>query len=337
MIEQTPQPDITLVIPLYNEEAVLPLLVHRLEALLGRLDDSAEVVIVDDGSTDTTSIFVRALAQKDPRFTFIRLSRNFGHQAAITAGMEAARGNAIIVMDGDLQDPPEVVEEMISRWREGYDIVHGRRLSRESESAFKRATAKYFYRGLNALSSVPLPLDVGDFRLMDRKVLDAFLAMPERDRYVRGMVAWLGFNQTFVEFHRPARAAGETHYPVWKMLKLATTGLVGFSDAPLRLAIWTGMAVSLCAVAYGLYAVGLKLFGGHVIEGWTSTMVVISFLCGANMLISGIIGLYIGGIHREVKQRPLYIVGERINGFSFAPRTRMTDGASTGEPERKAG
>lgn len=313
MIDST-APRYSLVIPVFNEEAVLPLLLRRLDELLLKLDAPAEVIFVDDGSRDTTPIYLRARAKDDSRFRYIGFSRNFGHQIAITAGLDAARGSAVIVMDADLQDPPEVVLDMIGQWKAGYEIVHARRIRRDADSLFKRTSAAAFYRLLRMLSSVPMPENVGDFRLIDRKVVDAFRAMPERVRYVRGMFAWLGFRHTFVDFERPARAAGETHYPLWKMLRLAVAGLVGFSDVPLRMVIWAGLAVSFSAVCYGLYALGLKAFGGHVIEGWTSMMVVVSFLCGANMLMTGIIGLYVGRIHAEVKERPLYVVSVR-EGF----------------------
>ncbi|GAC1552920.1 MAG: glycosyltransferase family 2 protein [Beijerinckiaceae bacterium] len=300
--------------PIFNEEAALPILVKRLDALLGELDAPAEAIFVDDGSSDTSAIFLEARAKSDPRFRFIKLSRNFGHQIAISAGMDAARGEAIVVMDADLQDPPEVVHEMIARWKDGFQIVYARRLSRGGESAFKRATANLFYRALARLSAVEIPRDVGDFRLIDRTVLEAFKQMPERDRFVRGMFAWLGFRQTAVDFHRPARIAGETKYPMWKMLRLALHGVVGFSDAPLRLAIWMGLTVSAVALLYGLYVIGLYLSHSRLVQGWTSTMVVVSFLCGANMLMTGIIGLYIGRIHAEVKRRPLYVIEKRA-GF----------------------
>ncbi|MGY4336337.1 glycosyltransferase involved in cell wall biosynthesis [Bradyrhizobium sp. LM2.9] len=197
----------SLVIPVFNEEAVLPVLLRRLDLVLSRLDGPAEAIFVDDGSSDSSSIVLRALATRDPRYRYIGLSRNFGHQIAITAGMDAAQGEAIIVMDADLQDPPEVIEQLIAKWQEGNDIVHARRLSREGESQFKRATAHLFYRLLGRMSSVGIPADVGDFRLIDRKVLDALRQMPEQDRFVRGMIAWLGFRQTEVAFHRLERAA----------------------------------------------------------------------------------------------------------------------------------
>ena len=208
----------SIVIPVFNEEAVLPVLLRRLDLLLARLHGPAEAIFVDDGSSDSSPVVLQALAKRDPRFRYIGLSRNFGHQVAITAGMDAAQGKAIIVMDADLQDPPEVVEQLIAKWKEGYDVVYARRLSRAGESRFKRATAHLFYRMLSRMSSVGIPADVGDFRLIDRKVLDALRQMPEQDRFVRGMIAWLGFRQTEVTFHRLERAAGETKYPLFKMV-----------------------------------------------------------------------------------------------------------------------
>jgi polyisoprenyl-phosphate glycosyltransferase len=304
----------SVVIPVFNEEAVLPILLRRLDTLMDGLDGPAEMIFVDDASTDCSSIILQARARDDPRYRYIGLSRNFGHQIAITAGMDAAAGQAVIVMDADLQDPPEVIGEMIARWRDGYEVVYGRRLSREGESRFKRWTASLFYRFLARLSSVDIPRDVGDFRLIDRKVLDAFRAMPEQDRFVRGMFAWLGFRQTEVAFHRLPRLAGATKYPFWRMLRLAVNGALGFSEAPLRLAIWCGLAVSVLAMLYGLYVMGLWLVDSPLVAGWSSTIVVISFLCGVNMLMTGIMGLYIGRIHAEVKRRPLYIVSQKV-GF----------------------
>lgn len=311
----------SLVIPVFNEEAVLPLLLHRLDTLLGSLDAPAEAIFVDDGSRDTSSIILEAKARDDARFRYVGLSRNFGHQIAITAGMDAASGAAIIVMDADLQDPPEVVGEMIARWKEGFDVVQARRLSRDGESGFKRKTAAIFYRLLGRLASIEIPRDVGDFRLIDRKVLEAFRAMPERDRFVRGMLAWLGFRQTEVTFHRPARAAGETKYPFWKMLRLAVSGVVSFSDAPLKAAIWAGAGVSVLAAIYGVYSIFAGLFSDSVVRGWTSTVVIVSFLCGLNMLLTGMVGLYVGRIHAEVKRRPLYVVAKKI-GFDAAAAER---------------
>ena len=310
-------PRYSLIVPIYNEEAVVPLLLHRLDQLLPRLDGPAEVIFVDDGSRDTSSIVLAARARENPAFRFIGLSRNFGHQIAITAGMDHARGDAVIVMDADLQDPPELVLDMIAKWREGFEIVYAQRISREGESSFKKATAALYYKIVGKLATVDIPRNVGDFRLIDRKVLQAFSAMREKDRYVRGMFAWMGFKQAAVPFHRPPRAAGETKYPLRKMLKLAANGIVSFSDAPLRLALWVGMAVSILALLYALWVVVGSLLGSDYVRGWSSTVVITSFLIGVNMLMTGIMGLYVGRIHNEVKGRPLYLVGNAV-GFGEA-------------------
>jgi dolichol-phosphate mannosyltransferase len=305
----------SIVVPVFNEQAVLPVLLKRLDTLMAGLDGAAETIFVDDGSSDTSSIILRAKAKDDPRYRFIGLSRNFGHQIAITAGMDVAQGDAVIVMDADLQDPPEVVGQMIEKWKEGYEVVYGRRLSREGESAFKQATASLFYKFLARLSSVEIPRDAGDFRLIDRKVLEAFRAMPEQDRFVRGMFAWLGFRQTEVAFHRLPRLAGETKYPLFKMLRLAANGVVGFSDAPLRLAIWGGFGVSAVAALYAMYVGAHWLMGDKsLVAGWASTIIIVSFLSGINMIMTGIMGLYVGRIYAEVKRRPLYVVREKA-GF----------------------
>ena len=311
------RPVFSIVIPIYNEEAVVPLLLHRLDHLMARLDGPAEVIFVDDGSRDTSSIVLAARARENPGYKYLCLSRNFGHQVAITAGMDHARGDAIIVMDADLQDPPELVLEMIARWREGFEIVYAQRVSREGESRFKKATAALYYKIIGRLATVDIPRNVGDFRLIDRKVLQAFSTMREKDRYVRGMFAWMGFKQTAVPFHRPPRAAGETKYPLRKMLRLAANGIISFSDAPLRLALWVGMAVSGLALAYAFWVVVATLLGSDYVRGWSSTVVITSFLIGVNMLMTGIMGLYVGRIHNEVKGRPLYLVGNAI-GFDDA-------------------
>jgi polyisoprenyl-phosphate glycosyltransferase len=309
----------SIVVPILNEAAVLPVLLRRLGMLMQQLDGAAETIFVDDGSSDCGPIVLQSLVRDDPRYRYIGLSRNFGHQVAITAGMDAAAGEAIVVMDADLQDPPEIVGEMIAKWKEGFEVVYARRLSRAGESAFKRATAKLFYKVLGRMSSVEIPGDVGDFRLIDRKVLDALRRMPEQDRFIRGMIAWLGFRQTEVTFHRLPRQAGKTKYSLLKMVRLAVSGALSFSDAPLRLAIWFGLGVSACAVLYGLYVASLWFMNSHLVEGWSSTIIVISFLCGINMLMTGIMGLYIGRIHAEVKRRPLYVVSQRL-GFEREPK-----------------
>ena len=307
-------PVYSLVVPIYNEEAVLPVLLHRLDALLPRLDGAAEVIFVDDGSTDASPILLEARARHDSRYRFLKLSRNFGQQVAMTSGMARARGQAVVLMDADLQDPPEVVLELIAKWREGFEVVYAQRLSRDGEGRFKLLTSKLFYRLLGRLSEVEIPRDVGDFRLVDRKALDAFLAMPERDPFLRGMFTWVGFRQTVAPFHRPARAAGQTKFSLAKMLRLAASGVVSFSDAPLRAALWLGVAVCLIAAAYALIVVSMWAAGANLARGWSSIIVVTTFLGGANMLMTGVLGVYIGRIHAEVKRRPLYFV-DRAVGF----------------------
>ena len=319
-------PVFSLVVPIYNEEAVLPVLLRRLDELLGQLDGPAEVIFVDDGSRDVSPIVLEAKARADSRYKFLKLSRNFGHQVAITCGMARARGQAIVVMDADLQDPPEIVLALVAKWREGFDVVAAQRLSRAGESRFKRLTAALFYRLIGRLADVNLPPDVGDFRLVDRKALDSFLAMPERDRFVRGMFAWIGFRQAVVPFHRPARAAGETKYPLTKMLRLAADGLVAFSDAPLRAALWAGTAVCAMAGAYAVWVVVMWASGAHLARGWSSIIVVMTLLGGANMLMTGVLGVYIGRIHGEVKRRPLYVV-EKAVGFEPAAQRAGTEAA----------
>jgi polyisoprenyl-phosphate glycosyltransferase len=315
----TMPPTYSLVVPIYNEEAVIPILLRRLDALFDSLDAPAEAIFVDDGSSDTSAIVLEAKARADRRYRLLKLSRNFGHQIAITAGLDHAAGRAVVVMDADLQDPPEVVHAMIAKWKEGCDVVCAERAARRGESGFKLLTAGLFYRLMGALSEAPIPRNVGDFRLIDRKALDCFLAMPERDRFVRGMFAWIGFRQGTVTFDRPPRAAGMSRYSLRKMIALAANGLVSFSDAPLRLALWAGAVVSAIALVYGLVVIARWASGDLSLErGWSSTIVVIAGLGGANMLMTGLIGLYVGRIHAEVKRRPLYIV-ERAAGFDKAP------------------
>ena len=310
-------PVYSLVIPLFNEEAVLPILLHRLDKLMAALDAPAEVILVDDGSTDATGIVAAGRAKDDPRYRYLALSRNFGHQVAISAGMDRAAGDAVVVMDADLQDPPEVVLELAAKWREGFEIVYALRLSRTGESRFKLWTASLFYKLIRSLTHVDIPANVGDFRLVDRKAVDAFCSMPERDRFVRGMFGWMGFSQTAVPFHRLSRSAGATKYNWRRMITLAFDGIIGFSDVPLRLALWSGVFVSLAALVYGTSAMVMAITGVHLVSGWASTITLVSFLAGINLLMIGIVGVYVGRIHTEVKHRPLYVVGRAI-GFPDA-------------------
>ena len=310
-------PVYSLVLPVFNEEAVLPLLLPRLDTLLARLDGAAEVLFIDDGSRDLSRFICEQKAKTDPRYRFIGLSRNFGHQIAVTVGLDHARGDAVVILDSDLQDPPELVLELAAKWREGYEVVSAKRVSRAGESRFKRASAHLFYRLVSRLASIEIPEDVGDFRLVDRKVVDAFCRMRERARFVRGLFAWLGFRQAVVEFERPARAAGKTKYPLGKMVALAVNGIISFSEAPLFFALWSGFTVSALAFLYGLYVVGLWCVSPNLVPGWSSTIVIVAFLGGANMMMTGIMGLYVGRIHSEVKGRPLYLVDRQV-GFDRA-------------------
>jgi len=305
-------PRISIVIPIYNEEEVLPQLGDRLAEPLGKLALDCEVVFVDDGSKDRSIELLRDLATKEPRFRVASFSRNFGHQRAITAGMDLARGKAIVVMDADLQDPPEVIIEMVAKWREGYDVVYGRRRSRAGESWFKLFTAKIFYRLFAAMIPIEVPLDTGDFRLMSRRVVQTLRGLRETHRFVRGLVAWVGFKQVAVEYDRAARAAGETKYPLRKMLAFAFDGIASFSIMPLRMASYAGLLVGLFGVAVMLFALGSFIWG-RTVQGWTTTIMIMSFLFSVQLLLTGIVGEYVGKIYEEVKRRPLYLVKEKIN------------------------
>ncbi len=306
---------LSVIVPCFNEEAVI-LETHRsLVATLENIaEGSFELIYIDDGSGDTTLSILHKLQHADRRVRVIALSRNFGHQIAVTAGLEHASGNAVAVIDADLQDPPEVILEMLDRWQQGVDVAYGVRSERVGETAFKLWTAKAFYRFINRLSDVAIPLDTGDFRLMDRKVVNALLAMPERDRFVRGMVAWVGYRQEPVHYRRAARRAGETKYPFKKMLGFATDGILSFSLVPLRLAIYMGIVVSGLALFGILYALALRMFTDVWVSGWTLLFIAILFLGGVQLLFLGVMGEYLGRIYGEVKRRPLYLFDERL-GF----------------------
>jgi dolichol-phosphate mannosyltransferase len=311
-------PTYSLVVPAYNEEGVIEELVAHLVSVMDSLDGDAEAILVDDGSSDGTWELMQQAAAADPRVRLVRLSRNFGHQVALTAGVDVARGDAVVVMDADLQDPPEIVLEMAARWREGYDIVYAVRSERQGETRFKRATASAFYRGFNRLSDVKVPLDVGDFRLVDRRALAVFTEMRESRRFVRGMFSWIGLSQTGVPYARRERFAGETKYPLRKMLRFAMNGVISFSAAPLRAALNVGFVVSILAFVLGIWSLIVKIGGFYNVAGWTSTILVVSFLGGIQLVVLGVIGEYIGSIHDEVKGRPLYVVGE-LEGFDAVP------------------
>jgi len=308
------KPDLSVVVPFYNEEAVLAETHRQLTGVLAALPYSYEIILVDDGSRDGSRELVREICARDPQTRLISFSRNFGHQFAITAGMDRSAGRAVVVIDADLQDPPEVIPELVRKWEDGYHVVYGVRARREGESRFKLFTASLFYRLLRKLTAVDIPVDTGDFRLVDRRVLDRFNTMRERARFVRGMISWVGFKQGEVRYVRHRRLAGETKYPFRKMVRFAADGLLSFSQAPLRLASALGLLAS--GVSFGFMVYGLVqkyFFPEHVIPGWSSLFSAVLFLGGVQLICLGVLGEYIGRIYEEIKQRPLYIVDEEIN------------------------
>ena len=308
---------LSVVVPCFDEEAVIGETHSRLVATLEAVPDlDFECVYVDDGSRDATLNALRDLHRADARVRVLALSRNFGPEVAVAAGLEGAAGDAVAIIDADLQDPPEVIPKMLECWRVGADVAYGVRTERDGETRFKRWAASAFYRLLNRLADVPVPLDTGNFRLMDRKVVDAVLAMPERDRFARAMVAWTGFRQVPVSYRRAARAAGETKYSFVKMLRLAIDGIMSFSLVPLRLATWLGLLACSLALAGIVYALVLRVFAAVWVSGWTLLFIAVLFLGGVQLLCVGILGEYVGRIYGEVKRRPLYVVKERLG---FAP------------------
>ena len=308
---------ISIVVPCFNEQEVFVETNRRLKAVMSQLPIEQyqyEIIYVNDGSADQTLSLIKQALSEDKHLKCLSFSRNFGHQIAITAGLDACKGDAAVVIDADLQDPPSVILEMISLWEKGYDVVFGKRKDRVGESSFKLLTAKYFYKLINRLSDVDIPRDTGDFRLMDRNALNQFLLMRESYRFVRGMVAWIGFNQTFVEYDRESRFAGQTKYPLKKMLRLASDAILSFSNTPLKIATFVGFITSIAAFVGIIYSLYVRLFTKSWVEGWTFLMIAILLIGGIILLVLGIIGEYVGRIYGEIKQRPLYIVKDKI-GF----------------------
>ncbi len=309
------RPVLSVVVPLYNEEGNVAPLLQRIGGVTERLRDAFdfEIVLVNDGSTDRTLAAIRDEMRRRPHIVLVNLSRNFGHQLAATAGIEIARGDAVVLMDGDLQDPPELVEAFVRKWRDGYDVVYAVRRSRRGESPFKIATARAFYRIIKRLTKVAIPLDTGDFRLMSRRVVEALRRSPERHRFLRGMVSWVGFNQVAIEYDRDVRHTGKTKYPLPKMIRFAMDGITSFSDIPLRFASYFGFTVSAVAFIYALIVVAFKLFSlkppGYT-PGWASTIVAVLFLGGVQLMSLGILGEYLGRVYDEVKGRPLYLISD---------------------------
>jgi polyisoprenyl-phosphate glycosyltransferase len=306
-------PVISVVVPCYNEEEVLLHCHSRLTQVLASMEGTEyELVYVNDGSSDRTDEILRYLNQTSPQTRVVMLSRNFGHQAAVTAGLTAAAGQCVVIIDADLQDPPEVILQMVDRWRQGYEVVYGIRETRAGESGFKLRSAQLFYRLINKLSDVHIPLDTGDFRLLDRRAADALLAMPERHRLLRGMASWIGFRQYGLKYAREARFAGSTKYPLRKMLNLALDGIFSFSTVPLRFVTTLGLLTAALAAAGILYSLAVRIFTSHWVAGWATLILAVLFTGGVEMFCFGILGEYIGRIYTEIKQRPLFIVREML-------------------------
>jgi dolichol-phosphate mannosyltransferase len=305
---------ISLVVPVYNESAGLRAFHERaVKALAALPGASFEIVYVDDGSTDDSFAQLARFAADDARVCVVKLSRNFGHQIAITAGLDRARGDCVVVIDADLQDPPEVIARMVEKWREGFDVVYGVRTRRRGDGVMKRVTASAFYRLLDRITGIDIPRNAGDFRLMSRRALAELSRLREKDRFVRGLVAWIGFRQTGVAYERDERYAGESKYPLRKMVMFALDGITSFSSAPLKLATWLGYATSLLAFLY-LASVFVQRFLGMTVPGWATIMVALLFLGGVQLICLGIIGEYLGRVFNEIKPRPIYVVDRVIGG-----------------------
>ena len=311
---QAPPVSLSIIVPIYNEEAVIPELYKRITGVMDEIGASWELVCINDGSRDRSVEMLLELRQADPRIKLVDFSRNFGHQIAITAGLDYAEGDAVVIIDADLQDPPEVIGEMLARWREGYEVVYAVRSDRQGESFFKLWTANAFYRLLRAITDVNIPLDAGDFRLMDRQVVRTMRSLRENHRFMRGLSSWVGYKQIGVEYQRAERFAGETKYPIRKMLRLTVDAITSFSYVPLRMATWFGFSLALISLIGVAITVGLRLSGNNAFYGQATTLVAVLFLGGIQLIFLGILGEYLGRIYDEVKGRPLYIVA-RAHGF----------------------
>lgn len=306
------KPLLSVVGPVFNEAQSLPAFHARLLSTLKNLGEPFEIIYVNDGSRDGTSEVLRRLHEEEPAVKVLEFSRNFGHQLAITAGMDHAAGQACVIIDTDGQDPPELIARLFQEWRAGSQVVYAVRSRRDGEGLFKRATAALFYRLMRRITSVDIPLDAGDFRLVDRQVLDVMARMRETHRFMRGLTCWAGFRQSKVEYPRAQRLAGETGYPLWKMLRLAADGITSFSHAPLRWVTLCGLAASLLSVLIGCWVLWVRIFNAQAVRGWTSLMVMVLFMGGLNLVALGVIGEYLARIFDEVKDRPLYVVRERL-------------------------
>jgi dolichol-phosphate mannosyltransferase len=316
-------PTLSVVVPCYNEEQVIEATHARLSRALEAITPDYEIIYVDDGSRDRSAELLHAIQKSSHKVRFIRLSRNFGHQIAVTAGIEYATGQAVVLIDADLQDPPEVIAQMVERWREGYHVVYGQRANRAGETRFKLWTARAFYRLINSLSEVPIPLDTGDFRLMDRTVVDALSRMREKHRMLRAMTSWVGFKQVALPYARSERFAGESKYPLRKMMALALDGIVSFSAVPLKLVTLVGLAFSALSMIGIIYAVVQRLWTDNWVPGWTILFIAVLLIGGLQFIFLGLMGEYIGRIYSEAKNRPLFLVMEEL-GFDRQEVLRAT-------------
>lgn len=311
---------LSVVIPIYNEEHMLPLLLQTLRPILTQLSMPFELILVDDGSSDASARLLKQFAQQDERLHVVLLSRNFGKEAALTAGLAHSSGDAIIIMDADLQDPPELIPRMISAWLNGADVVTMHRRSRNQDSWLKRTSAQCYYRLLKRLSPTPIPADTGDFRLLSRAALDAILCLNERNRYMKGIFAWVGFNTTTIEYDRAPRAAGTTKWGYIKLIGLALEGITSFSTVPLRLTVFMGLLIALSGMGFGLWTIAKTVVIGELVPGYPSLISLITILGGFQLCAIGLVGEYVGKVYLETKARPLYIVKEVISARTYRPQ-----------------
>lgn len=301
---------ISAIIPSYNEQENVGLMYERMSKVLSKISDDYEIIYVNDCSRDETLLRIKALAEKDNHVKYVSFSRNFGHQIAVSAGLDVCQGDAVVIIDGDLQDPPELIEQMYERYKEGYKVVYARRTSRDGETWFKKFTAKMFYRILASMTSIDIPVDVGDFRLIDKVIVQHLRNMPEKSKYIRGQISWIGYKQTFVDYHRDARIYGRTNYPLRKMLRFALDGITAFSDKPLKIASGLGIFSAIVSLLALVYALVSHFCFNNTITGWTSLILSVLFIGGVQLITIGIIGEYIARINNDVRNRPLYIVEE---------------------------
>lgn len=302
--------EISAIIPSYNEEENVGLMYERMTKTLSKISPDYEIIYINDCSKDQTLLRIKELAAKDPHVKYLSFSRNFGHQIAVSAGLDYCSGKAVVIIDGDLQDPPELIEQMYEKYKEGYKVVYARRTSREGETWFKKATAKIFYRLLASMTSIDIPVDVGDFRLIDQVIVKHLRNMPEKSKYIRGQISWIGYKQTFVNYHRDARIYGKTNYPLKKMLRFALDGITAFSDKPLKIASGLGIVAAIVSLLALVYALVAHFCFNSTITGWTSLILSVLFIGGVQLITIGIIGEYIARINNDVRNRPLYILEE---------------------------